>query len=225
MSQPPQNPLDFLPSASTNNTEAPSGTHVKRSSIFAQSATTQSQDQTQSSIPVELPSTIPSSSIPTPSSSNPSDPFAFMPKLEVSYPPDHPMYRRQQARLAAQAQSQTPLSPVQPQITLSVCSPVPSSSLSHLSPNIGSPSMTEQARLLELFSTPLSVPNSPREVARRMSVEPSSRRNSVMAIPPVHEVRTLNEDDFKKHVPESGHDVEVDTDEIQKELDEIETIG
>jgi len=83
------------------------------------------------------------------------------------------------------------------------------------------PEEARQAQLLEVFSQPLTVPDSPVEQARRMSLAPTSRRNSLMSIPPPPPDIKVTLD----HTPKPGEDYAIDPNELQKELEEIDTIG
>lgn len=130
-------------------------------------------------------------------------PATSLPTLGVEFPPDHPIARR-----ASQLQQQRNAAAGASDAAGSV----------HLTPTKAADSF--QAHLLEQFSTPLSVPNSPAEQARRMSINPASRRNSILAIPPIQEVPIAAD-----HTPEAGQDPAVDLLEIEREIEEIDTIG
>lgn len=145
-----------------------------------------------------------------------------LPTLEVSYPADHPMARRAAAQAAArlqQAQNQNQQAQERSEngtINSGDVPPIPS-----ISSNL--PPESVQARLLDAYATPLSMPNSPAEQARRSSLAPASRRNSLMSIPPP--LQDKQEPHILDHIPQPGHDDTIDQQELEKELHEIDTIG
>lgn len=139
-----------------------------------------------------------------------------LPTLGVEYPPDHPIARRAsklQVQKVAQEQAEVFIKQVEAEgkdLTETNITPLPSPTKEVV-----------QAHILEQFSAPLSVPSSPAEITRRMSIGPSSRRNSILAIPPIQETLPPPLD----HLPEAGTDVAVDLAEIEKEIEEIDTFG
>lgn len=136
---------------------------------------------------------------------------AALPSLGVEFPADHPIARRQ-SQLKAQADAKVLAAKHAELVLLNggvSTTPLPSPVKEAV-----------QANLLEAFSTPLSMPNSPAEQARRMSINPNSRRNSILAIPPIQEIPFQFD-----HTPLPGSDAQVDLAEIEKEIEEIDTIG
>ena len=115
-----------------------------------------------------------------------------LPVLAVEYPQGHPLYRPAPGVQA----DETPRRPSKPLTAAELA----------------------QAALLSSHAIPLSIPNSPAEQARRMSVGVSSRRNSILSIPPIS-----NEPHALDHLPAPGHDPEVDQKELEKELEEVYT--
>ena len=121
-----------------------------------------------------------------------------LPTLPVEYPAGHPLYRPApgvDGESAQQAERRPSRPPTAEELA--------------------------QAAILARCAIPLSVPNSPAEQARRMSVGPASRRNSILSIPPPVD----NTPKPLDHTPMPGHDEEVDQKELDKELEEIDTIG
>jgi len=123
--------------------------------------------------------------------------MSSLPVMEVEYPQGHPLYRPAPGE-AAQQERRPSRPPTAEEIA--------------------------QAGMLSRCAVPLSIPNSPAEQARRMSIGPTSRRNSILSIPPI-DPQAQTQPRPLDHTPAPGHDADVDQQELEKELEEIDTVG
>lgn len=130
-----------------------------------------------------------------------SPPAGLLPSLPVEFPPDHPVSRR---AAALEASRQAALQRGE-------------------EPGKVDPNDALGAHLLARHSLPLSIPGSPAEVARRLSIQSSSRRGSILAIPPVDPQKPVHLE--PGYLPKPGDDAKVDQKEIEKEIEEIDTFG
>jgi hypothetical protein len=124
--------------------------------------------------------------------------MSALPTLEVEYPKGHPLYRPAPGEAGHEGQQEERRPSRRP-----------------------TEAEIAQAGLLASFSAPLTIPNSPAEQARRMSINPASRRNSILSIPPIDPVAQAQPVQLD-HTPLPGRDPDVDQKELEKELEEID---